>query len=138
MFTASLDYCYQYCNHGLAKVLPLHFPVPHQGGLTCSCSRSNCPSPAKHPLGHLVPNGLSTFTQKKKIEYWFRDSSWNVGIVTGHPSGIIALDIDPRHGGNERLHPLRASTALCLGPANSLQVVAGNTPVPASRRTHPL
>ena len=108
MFTASLDYAMQYCNHGLA-VLPLHFPVPHQGGLTCSCSRSNCPSPAKHPLGHLVPNGLKdASTEKKKIEYWFRDSSWNVGIVTGHPSGIIALDIDPRHGGDESIASLES------------------------------
>ena len=26
---------------------------------------------------------------------------WNIGIVTGAASGIILLDIDPRHGGDE-------------------------------------
>jgi hypothetical protein len=64
-------------------------------------------SPAKHPVGHLVPNGIKGGSAKPKmVECWFRDSPWNIGIVTGAASGIIPLDIDPRHGGDECLAAL--------------------------------
>ena len=101
-----LDFAMQYSRLGLA-VLPLHYPVRHQDGMICSCGRANCNSPAKHPVGQLVPNGIKGgSTKPKMVEGWFRDSPWNIGIVTGAASGIIPLDIDPRHGGDECLAAL--------------------------------
>ncbi len=37
---------------------------------------------------------------------WTRCLNYNVGLVTGEPSGIVAVDIDPRHGGDETLTKL--------------------------------
>ena len=96
-----LDFAMEYSRLGLA-VLPLHYPVRHQHGMACSCGRTNCNSPAKHPVGHLVPNGLkNATTDHEVVERWFRDQPWNIAIVTGKTSGIIALDVDPRHGGDK-------------------------------------
>ena len=101
-----LDCAMHYSRLGLA-VLPLHYPVRHQHGMVCSCGRANCNSPAKHPVGQLVPNGIKGgSTKPKMVEGWFRDSPWNIGIVAGAASGIIPLDIDPRHGGDECLAAL--------------------------------
>jgi putative DNA primase/helicase len=33
---------------------------------------------------------------------------WNIGLVTGTPSGLVAIDIDPKHGGDETLAALEA------------------------------
>ena len=66
-----LDYAMDYSRLGLA-VLPLHYPVRHQHGMVCSCGRANCNSPAKHPVGHLVPNGIKGgSTRPKMVECWF-------------------------------------------------------------------
>jgi hypothetical protein len=100
------DYASKYSHLGL-PVLPLHYPVRNQDGIVCSCGRANCASPAKHPVGHLVPSGLKNATaEPEKITEWFKQSPWNVGIVTGVRSGIVLLDIDPRHGGDESLAAL--------------------------------
>jgi Bifunctional DNA primase/polymerase, N-terminal/Primase C terminal 1 (PriCT-1) len=109
LFHTVLDFAMEYSRLGLA-VLPLHYPVRHQDGMTCSCARANCNSPAKHPVGHLVPNGIKGgSTKPKMVKGWFRDSPWNIGIVTGAASGIIPLDIDPRHGGDECLAALEGT-----------------------------
>jgi hypothetical protein len=101
-----LDCAMHYSRLGLA-VLPLHYPVPNKDGSVCSCGRSDCTSPAKHPVGHLVPNGTkNSTTEPQLLERWFKDYSWNVGIVTGSKSGIIVADIDPRNGGDESISKL--------------------------------
>ena len=44
---------------------------------------------------------------EQDIEHWFRQ--WpeaNVGIVTGAVSGLVVLDVDPQHGGEESLRDL--------------------------------
>ncbi len=44
---------------------------------------------------------------EKTLHDWFRRSpDSNVGIVTGALSGIVVLDVDPRHGGKESLRQL--------------------------------
>ena len=59
--------------------------------------------------GGLVPNGvLDTTTDKGIVQSWFGGRSWNVGIATGKISGIVALDCDPRHGGDQSLAALIA------------------------------
>lgn len=41
------------------------------------------------------------------LREWFDDSrNYNVGIVTGVLSGLVVLDVDPRHGGNKSLREL--------------------------------
>lgn len=59
----------------------------------------------KCPLGTLVPHGLLQASTDLTIinEWWRKEPLANVGIRTGKVSGIVVLDIDPRHGGTESL-----------------------------------
>ena len=68
---------------------------------------------AKNPL---TQHGLNDATvDEKTIRQWWR--AWpdaNVGIVTGAASGLLVLDVDPRHGGDESLRELCAEDQLPL------------------------
>lgn len=61
----------------------------------------------KAPLGALVPHGKDDATTDlaTALGWWRRAPRANVGIVCG-PSGFIALDVDPRNGGDDTLHEL--------------------------------
>jgi hypothetical protein len=61
----------------------------------------------KPPLGRLVPNGLTQATDDLAtvFRWWKREPRANIGIVA-RPSGMLILDIDPRHGGDEELYEL--------------------------------
>jgi hypothetical protein len=97
------QYAERYVRLGMA-VLPLHRPVQHEARLACSSGRVDCASPAKHPFAKLVANGLRDASKDPAVVgRWFQNSELNIGIGTGAVSGIIALDIDPRHGGVETL-----------------------------------
>jgi len=52
-----------------------------------------------------VPHGLrDATTEPANIKrWWATKSAANIGIRTGSPSGIVVLDVDPRHGGDESL-----------------------------------
>jgi hypothetical protein len=86
-------------------VFPLH--TPERG--RCSCRRLDCTNTGKHPR---TANGLTDATADvEKIERWW--GMWpaaNIGIACG-PSNLVAIDIDPRHGGEESLSDLRARIA---------------------------
>ena len=98
-----LDHALYYAALGLA-VLPLHAPVATSTGLRCSCGNADCGSPAKHPIARLAPQGLKNASVDASIVTpWFSTSGRNIGIATGHQSGIVVLDVDPRHGGDESL-----------------------------------
>jgi hypothetical protein len=98
-----LDHARLYLSLGFA-VLPLHFPFVRGSGRVCSCMREECHQPAKHPFGRLVRNGLKDASKDPAIvEHWFTRTGFNIGIATGAASGIVVLDIDPRHGGDESL-----------------------------------
>lgn len=77
-------------------VIPLHTPRPAN---RCSCNDRTCTNQGKHPR---TRNGLKdATTDAATIESWW--GMWpdaNVGIVCG-PSGLVAIDVDPRHGGDE-------------------------------------
>lgn len=89
--------------------LPLHFPYGQPGDRRCSCHRDDCQQKGKHPLGRLVRNGLRDASRDPEtVERWFTSTRYNIGIATGAVSGIIALDIDPRHDGDETLGRLEA------------------------------
>lgn len=85
-------------------VLPLTWPE----GSECSCPRNAttrgkdgaCHSPGKHPL---TPHGLHDASTDETVirEWWRRWPKANIGIATGTASGLLALDIDPRNGGED-------------------------------------
>ena len=64
----------------------------------------------KTPLGKLVPHGLHDATTDINTikEWWSQEPDANVGIRTGKGSGLVVLDIDPRHEGDDHLSELEA------------------------------
>ncbi len=109
MTTSSVvDYAAKYLSMGF-QLVPLHCPIRNGNRFICSCGRLNCQSPAKHPVGNLVLNGTKNATSDLDlVKQWFETGLWNLGIVTGSKSNLIALDIDPRHDGNDSLAALEA------------------------------
>jgi hypothetical protein len=88
-----------YASRGIL-VLPLHYPLPHRGGLqpadgsrltpwvvgaSCSCRDPGCGQPAKHPLGSLVPHGVkdATCNRARILAWWTRHPQANIGLATG-------------------------------------------------------
>ena len=86
-----------YAAHGW-PVIPLH---SIRGG-ACTCGKPQCDSPGKHPH---TKNGIKDASlDPAVIERWWRQwETANVGVCTGANSGLMVLDIDPRHGGDESL-----------------------------------
>lgn len=82
-------------------VLPLH--TIRDGH--CTCGKANCKSPGKHPR---TQHGLkeATADQETIDRWWTRWPDANVGILTGAASCIVALDVDPRNGGDDSLATL--------------------------------
>ncbi len=82
-------------------VLPLH---NIENG-ACTCKRAECGSPGKHPRS---PHGLKdASTEAGQItSWWGRWPEANVGVVTGATAGIVAIDVDTRHGGDNSLAEL--------------------------------
>ena len=79
-------------------VFPLHTP----NGNHCSCHNLNCQSTGKHPR---TKNGLKEASTNLDLinEWWKKWPNANIAVVTGKESGFVALDVDPRHGGEESL-----------------------------------
>jgi len=88
-------------------VLPLHGVAWAATGLECTCARGPvCASPGKHPL---TGRGLlEATTDVRAVLAWFERWPFaNVGVRTGarpYGAGFIALDVDPRHGGDDSLY----------------------------------
>jgi hypothetical protein len=101
-------------------VLACHHPI----GGHCSCGDRSCSSPGKHPLSrHGVHDAT---TDPAVIESWWRNSPHaNPAVRTGvRPAGagVIVLDIDPDHDGDNSL--TRLVTAHGPLPV-TLEVVTG-------------
>jgi Bifunctional DNA primase/polymerase, N-terminal/AAA domain/Primase C terminal 1 (PriCT-1) len=84
------------------------FPVHTIRDGRCSCGDPACGSPGKHPIGRLVPHGFKDATTDEATirAWWMAEAAANVGIATGATSRVFVLDVDPRHGGDERLTEL--------------------------------
>ena len=86
-------------------VIPLHSPTDSPTG--CDCRKPDCQSPAKHPR---TAHGLDdATTDPEQIRRWWE--MWpeaNIGIPTGPASGLLVVDIDPAHGGDETIRDLQA------------------------------
>jgi len=87
-----------YAKRGV-PVLPLHWP----NGAACSCGDPACPSVGKHPLTEHGKDDASTDAEIIK-GWWARWPEANVGLRMG--AGRVAVDIDPRNGGDESLYDL--------------------------------
>lgn len=91
------------------KVFPLWQPLKalHKSGYICACGKTDCGSPAKHPIGNLAPRGCLDATRDAARVKWFWECApgANIGVATG--DCLAVLDIDPRHGGNEALIELQ-------------------------------
>ncbi len=87
-----------YASFGFA-VLPLHSA---QQDKLCACRRPDCQNVGKHPI---PPNGLHAATRDPEViaRWWREHPEANLGIRTGRDSGIVVVDVDPRHAGEESL-----------------------------------
>jgi len=98
MCHAALEYAMR---HRLA-VLPLH--ATNEGACTCRRGAA-CRRPAKHPRIERWVQAASR--DSATIEgWWARWPDANLGILAGMSNGIVALDIDPRNGGDETIGDL--------------------------------
>ena len=98
-----------YASRGI-PVLPLHYPLPHRSDLqalvgtrplgpstseaSCSCRDPGCGQPAKHPLGALVPHGVTdaTCNRARILAWWTRHPQANIGLATGHRFDVLDVD----------------------------------------------
>ena len=103
-----LDFALAYARIGWA-VLPV-WSVDEHG--QCRCGRPNGEKghkPGKHPQSNLVPHGHQDATTDEDVirDWWATDPQAGVGVSLAD-SGLLALDIDPRHGGWESLEAIEA------------------------------
>ena len=86
------------------KVIQLHDVTAGH----CSCYEARgCESAGKHPIARAWQlNFLET--PGEVMSAWTARPFANVGIVTGPPSGVWVLDVDPLHDGPQRLAELQA------------------------------
>jgi len=83
------------------RVLPVHWVGPDG----CSCGKASCSSPGKHPRVRSWQKKATT--DASQVRAWVRQTpTTNVGIATGADSGIVVVDVDPRHGGDASLAKL--------------------------------
>lgn len=101
-----LGYALAYIERGFA-VVPLYWMNPDG---TCGCGQAHdgsgnlsANSRGKHPHGLFAPHGsLSASKDPDVVRRWFTtETRLNIGIATGEISGLVAVDIDPRDGGDE-------------------------------------
>lgn len=102
--TSVIEWALAYVARGW-PVFPLH--TPDRSGI-CSCPRrETCTNVGKHPR---TPHGFrdASIDKAQVGEWWNEWPEANIGIVTGASSGLIVLDVDPRHGGDAALRQLIA------------------------------
>jgi len=82
------------------------FPIHSIRNGKCTCEKTDCGSPGKHPR---TPNGFKdATTDENKIRAWWETwPSANIGLATGKVSGVVVLDVDAKNGGIENLDLLQ-------------------------------
>ena len=99
-----LDYALAYAARGW-PVVPLHW-ITDAGACSCGKQHDGVDAPAsgkgKHPHTLHAPHGVhSATTDVAVIRRWFDVApKLNIGIACGALSGVVAVDIDPRDGGD--------------------------------------
>lgn len=89
------------------KVVPVHTPVSKDGVISCTCKAgAGCKSIGKHPIPFKWVEAASK--EADSVKAWWRTfQKANLGVVAGQSSGVVVVDIDPRHGGNDSLDDLQ-------------------------------
>jgi putative DNA primase/helicase len=102
------------------KIFPLHTPIDDG---VCSCGKADCQSIGKHPR---TPRGLKDATNDlEQVKRWWRKwTDANIGIATGAASGLLVIDVDPRHGGWQGLEELFKRTGEVFPP--TVEVITGS------------
>ena len=75
----------------------------------CACGKEDCKSPGKHPIGAIAPFGQNSATTDASTirKWWLRYPKASVATYLA-PSGLCAIDIDPRNGGYDTIDALEA------------------------------
>ena len=63
----------------------------------CECGDADCDRPGKHPR---TKHGFKDATTNiEQVRGWWREyPNSNIGIATGRPSGLLAIDVDGDSG----------------------------------------
>lgn len=94
-----LEEALRYAAAGI-PVFPLHW-IKQDGN--CSCRQgAMCQAKGKHPRIKNWNEEATTDAAKIKA-WWEKTPSANIGIPMGERSGLVALDVDTRHKGDESL-----------------------------------
>ena len=78
------------------RVLPV-FPILEGGG--CGCG-GGCKAAGKHPRLPAWQDRASSDPADVRA-WWSDDGDDGIGVATGPGSGLVVIDLDPRHGGDE-------------------------------------
>jgi len=98
---SALEWALAFASQGV-KVFPLNTVFD----AVCSCAEgSECRSAGKHPLARLAPRGVKdAATDEAIIRRWFEaEPLANLGIAMGGKLRLLAVDVDPRSGGDASL-----------------------------------
>ena len=94
------------------------------GKWSCACGNAQCRTPAKHPISRLVPRGLhDATTDASTIDTWWRAMPRANICVVLSASHLVAIDIDPRNGGDVSIEDLEARHGLLR--SDVLQLTGG-------------
>lgn len=92
------------------SVIPLHTAREDD---FCACGDPYCKSIGKHPsAGKWKRWSQQPPSERQVREWWDRTPDANVGIPTGIVSGLVVIDVDDRHGGEEEWRDLAAECGL--------------------------
>jgi hypothetical protein len=86
----------------------------------CTCGNPSCPSPGKHPRPAWEEYARDRAGAHEIEGWWRRWPQANLGAITGVASGLVVLDVDPRHGGSDALAELEAINGLLSRTVESL------------------
>ena len=87
-----LKYALEYSKLGW-HLIPLH--SINDGAGTCARGKA-CAAKGKHPLFKGWSDNAAT-SEEDITSRWTKNPNANIGIATGKKSGILVLDVDPRH-----------------------------------------
>jgi hypothetical protein len=75
----------------------------------CTCARACGSRAGKHPV-YKDPHGARAIRTPEQAEEEFRSGLFNLGLITGSPTGVVVLDVDTDSGkvGRESLEALAA------------------------------
>ncbi len=107
---------------------------------SCRCGLPNdAPGhkPGKHPQANLAPRGHLDATNNPDIarDWWATDPDAGIGISLAQ-SGLVALDIDPRNGGDETLAKIESQHGVLYSDCVAVTQSGGEHRLFRAEKTH--